>query len=162
MLLATSWVAGRNESFWSQGRIDPQSGEPEHPVSSFWAKRFLQFEDDPFSGPVKKTDDTNPASTLSASPSATQPPRDKTPKVVETGLNGYYFPYGGGPKMCPGRFFAKRNILLTVALMLREFEFELVDAKMASVTRPGMPLTPVGTVRPDREIPFKIRRRQRG
>jgi hypothetical protein len=50
---------------------------------------------------------------------------DKT--VCSTaGLNGKYFPYGGGAHICPGRVFAKQEILAAVAMVLLSFDFEFV------------------------------------
>ncbi|KAF7509612.1 hypothetical protein GJ744_007650 [Endocarpon pusillum] len=40
---------------------------------------------------------------------------------------GRYFPYGGGAHICPGRVFAKQEILAAVARVLVGFEFEFVD-----------------------------------
>jgi hypothetical protein len=42
------------------------------------------------------------------------------------GLSGKYFPYGGGAHICPGRVFAKQEILAAVAIVLLSFEFEFV------------------------------------
>lgn len=52
----------------------------------------------------------------------------ETGKTVFTtsGTNGKFFPFGGGKTICPGRNFAKQEILASVALMLMTFEFEPV------------------------------------
>ena len=155
MMFATTWVASRDTSFWNQGNVDPSTGKADHPVDEFWAERFLEFADDPASGPVQKPND---ASNKSGN-KAQDPDRYSKAKVVEAGMQGYYYPFGGGSKMCPGRFFAKRQILVTVALMLRAFDMELLDPAAAAKTKPCMPLAPVGTVRPNVKIPFKIRKR---
>ena len=42
------------------------------------------------------------------------------------GTAGKLFPYGGGKTMCPGRVFAKQEMLASVALVLSRFEFEFV------------------------------------
>jgi hypothetical protein len=49
-------------------------------------------------------------------------------KVVcsTAGLSGKYFPYGGGAHICPGRIFAKQEILAAVAMVLLSFDFEFV------------------------------------
>lgn len=46
--------------------------------------------------------------------------------AAKTG-GGRYFPYGGGAHICPGRLFAKQEILAAVARALVGFEFEFVD-----------------------------------
>ncbi|KAK4442635.1 cytochrome p450 family protein [Podospora aff. communis PSN243] len=38
-----------------------------------------------------------------------------------------FFPFGGGPGICPGRHFAKQEVLLTIAALLTTFEIELVE-----------------------------------
>jgi hypothetical protein len=54
--------------------------------------------------------------------------RQEGDKVVcsTAGLSGRYFPYGGGAHICPGRIFAKHEILAAVAMVLLSFEFEFV------------------------------------
>jgi cytochrome P450 len=39
---------------------------------------------------------------------------------------GSYFPYGGGKATCPGRYYAKQEILAAVALFLASFDFEVL------------------------------------
>ncbi|TKA73608.1 hypothetical protein B0A55_05718 [Friedmanniomyces simplex] len=43
-----------------------------------------------------------------------------------TGLGGKYFPFGGGHYMCPGRTFAKQEVLGTVAVLLLNFDVTFV------------------------------------
>ena len=54
--------------------------------------------------------------------------REEGDKVVcsTAGLSGKYFPYGGGAHICPGRIFAKQEILAAVAMVLLCFDFEFV------------------------------------
>ncbi|KAF2662320.1 cytochrome P450 [Lophiostoma macrostomum CBS 122681] len=42
------------------------------------------------------------------------------------GLEGSWIPYGGGSNMCPGRYFAKQEILITAALLIGNFDINLV------------------------------------
>ncbi|KAK4580081.1 hypothetical protein LTR86_000283 [Recurvomyces mirabilis] len=44
-----------------------------------------------------------------------------------TGLGGKYFPFGGGHYMCPGRTFAKQEVLGSVAVLLLNFDIEFVE-----------------------------------
>lgn len=145
MLFGTTWVASRDTSFWNQGRFDPTSGQSSHPIDEFWAERFLEFDGEELSGPVqnefnKSFSKPNLASskrsgTATGPRDATKPQdagRYSNAKVAESGLQGYYFPFGGGSKMCPGRFFAKQQIMVTVALMLRTFDMELLDPGAAA------------------------------
>ncbi|KAK5113202.1 hypothetical protein LTR62_003538 [Meristemomyces frigidus] len=43
-----------------------------------------------------------------------------------SGLGGKYFPFGGGHYMCPGRTFAKQEVLGSIAVLLLNFEIEFV------------------------------------
>ena len=42
------------------------------------------------------------------------------------GTNGKLFPFGGGRTICPGRVFAKQEVMASVALILLTFEFEVL------------------------------------
>lgn len=43
------------------------------------------------------------------------------------GLTGKFFPFGGGHYMCPGRTFAKQEVLGAVAVLLLNFDVEFVE-----------------------------------
>ena len=47
------------------------------------------------------------------------------------GLGGTYFPFGGGAYMCPGRTFAKQEVLGTVAVLLLHFDVTFVEFAVA-------------------------------
>lgn len=77
------------------GHYDPASWDaPDHPASEFYAERFLT---------------THP----------------ETGKDVFTlnGRAGKFFPFGGGKSICPGRVFAKQEVLGAVGIVLTRFEF---------------------------------------
>ena len=50
----------------------------------------------------------------------------KTGKMVfsTTATGGKYFPFGGGKTICPGRVFAKQEVLASVAMVLLSFKLE--------------------------------------
>jgi Cytochrome P450 len=58
------------------------------------------------------------------------------------GTNGKLFPWGGGKSICPGRIFAKQEVLGAVAMILLKFKFEslgYIDSKGEGVlTFPGL------------------------
>jgi len=68
-----------------------------HPFDSFYAERFLTTNAD-------------------------------TGKQVFTmnGTAGKLFPFGGGKSICPGRVFAKQEVFVAVALILLDFDFEVL------------------------------------
>ncbi|QDS75955.1 hypothetical protein FKW77_003373 [Venturia effusa] len=81
------------------GHYDPASWDaPDHPASEFYAERFLT---------------TNP----------------ETGKDMFTlsGRAGKFFPFGGGKSICPGRVFAKQEVLGAVGIVLTRFECEAVE-----------------------------------
>jgi cytochrome P450 len=43
------------------------------------------------------------------------------------GLNGRYFPFGGGHYMCPGRTFARQEVLGSVAVLLLGYQIEFLE-----------------------------------
>ncbi|KAI0022957.1 cytochrome P450 [Xylariomycetidae sp. FL0641] len=105
----------------------------EHPVDQFWIGRFL------------KCPSGDPAS----------PPTFSTKE-----LEGSWIPYGGGPRQCPGRHFAKRQILLTIALVVSLFDCEIVDGKDVQEDFSLMGFGS-GISNPKGKVPARIRRRER-
>jgi cytochrome P450 len=52
-----------------------------------------------------------------------------------------YFPFGGGPRVCIGNYFAMMEIILVLATIGRRFRFSLVDDKPVTLV-PAMSLRP--------------------
>ncbi|KAJ5735341.1 uncharacterized protein N7483_000466 [Penicillium malachiteum] len=100
-----------------------------YPLSQFWAERFL----------VK--DDMG---------------RDQ---FSLDGLSGGWIPYGGGNFMCPGRHFAKQEILGSVAVFQAYYEL-VIDRPRGWLPRPDRRFYGVGAMPPAEPIPFRIRRRK--
>ncbi|KAF4624105.1 hypothetical protein G7Y89_g14068 [Cudoniella acicularis] len=79
-------------------------GSEGHPASVFWAERHIRYKEE----------------------------RDEAGDVVRrrefvmAGRPSAYFPFGGGQQICPGRHFAKHEILITIALLVSKFEIEVV------------------------------------
>ncbi|KAK0917458.1 hypothetical protein LTR02_000323 [Friedmanniomyces endolithicus] len=55
------------------------------------------------------------------------------------GLGGKYFPFGGGHYMCPGRTFAKQEVLGTVAVLLLNFDIDFVGFTGQGSGKHGFP-----------------------
>ena len=161
LMLSIAWFGGRDAKFWNTGRTLP-NGKMDHPVDTFWAERFLEYPDDPASGPVRKPNDTIYRSAPKKSERHAQ--QDRTAKAIghSPALQGYFYPYGGGSRICPGRHLAKQEILVAVAIMLDEFEIELIDPVLAKKARPDPKMFPTGAIAPDRKLLVRIRRRRRG
>lgn len=106
MILLSSRTAAMNAEIWNTGTTD----EP-HPLDTFWADRFVVYPDRPQSGPLK-----NPAP---------QAEKLEAPEYSMRGLSGAWFPYGGGLGMCPGRHFAKQEVIAGMAVLVASFDIEL-------------------------------------
>ncbi|KAM7196610.1 Cytochrome P450 [Rhypophila sp. PSN 637] len=76
-----------------------------HPASEFWAARHLVYKEVTTEAGEHK----------------------RVAEVSMEGRNGSYFPYGGGSGICPGRHFAKQEILLAVASIVTRFDIEFVE-----------------------------------
>ncbi|KAK5996202.1 Cytochrome P450 monooxygenase calL-like protein [Cladobotryum mycophilum] len=149
-------LGGRDETFWNAGRRLLNS-QMEHPLNTFWAERFLSYPDDPSSGPVRRSAvaDLGRLETRERTPAD-----DRRATVVTKGLSNHFFPFGGGVSMCPGRTFARHEIMTAVAVVLRVFEIEPVDAVQAGKTKTSVTSFPFGSLGFDRKVPVRIRRRK--
>ena len=137
VIVTPTTVAHMDAKAWSTG---PNN---EHPVDQFWIGRFLQYPSE-------------------SERSATQTRNSASSPVFSTkGLEGSWIPYRGGPRQCPGRHFAKRQILLTTALMVHLFDCEIL--KEGRDVQEDFTLKGFGggVSHPAGKVPMKIRRRDR-
>ncbi|EMD96663.1 hypothetical protein COCC4DRAFT_209279 [Bipolaris maydis ATCC 48331] len=139
--MVSSYVAHMNTSLWNE-----QDGR--HPVTSFWADRFMLDPADPSSGPM------DPATPEARDIRAKLATKEK--HFSAKGLAGAWIPYGGGFSACPGRLLAKRIILYTCALLVSEFDVEVKD-KGFEMDSSSFGL---GTQKPKTKIGFRIRRKR--
>ncbi|KAI1267558.1 putative cytochrome P450 [Xylariaceae sp. FL1019] len=94
-------------------------GADGHPAPDFWASRHMKQVQEV----AEETQSTfeRPALTKARAARATS-----------------YFPFGGGQAMCPGRHFAKREVLMTIAMVLVRFEIRFVGwTELEGSTSPG-------------------------
>lgn len=145
--LMNAGISHMDEAFWNSGYGD-------HPVSSFWADRFIIDPADSESGPV--------AAHIRESPDWTEPRRvgddtasDNKPYFSMDGTEGSWYPYGGGHSICPGRFLAKSVILFTCAVLARDYDIEILTDKVEMSTwRFGLGVGGLKSA-----VPFRIRKR---
>ena len=127
-LVAISTHTGHMDSrAWNTGSIGTK-----RPLTTFWAERFLTYPSDPLSGPLRpknfhgksvrslKRDGCQDVTIVKEC----QP--QAAPQFSLTGLSGIWTPYGGGHSICPGRYLAKKQILLSVGLLTATYDFEFV------------------------------------
>lgn len=133
-----------NPTVWNAG----DAARP-HPLDHFWAERFIVYPNDPRSGPLKE-----PKRRLKSADS-----KGSTEEGYFSldGTTWNWVPFGGGRQLCPGRHFAKREILLTSAIILSAFEIELTIDKLPG---PDEGVYGFGTMPPKGKAPCRIRRRR--
>ncbi|XP_039221237.1 7-alpha-hydroxycholest-4-en-3-one 12-alpha-hydroxylase-like [Crotalus tigris] len=87
-------------------------------------------------------------------------PEGKRKEFFKNGkkLKTCVLPFGGGPSMCPGRFFAVSEMKLFTMLMLTYFDMELVNPEEELPSSIENRIL-IGTAHPMRDIDFKYRRR---
>ncbi|KAI1878967.1 hypothetical protein JX265_003144 [Neoarthrinium moseri] len=137
-IVTPTTVAHMDSEVWNTGL------DNEHPVDQFWAGRFLKYPPISNDGKIGSPD---PASSATFS---------------KKEYEGSWIPYGGGPRVCPGRHFAKRQILLTTALMVSLFDCEILGE--GKIVQEDSTLSGFGggMARPAGKVPMRIRRRDRG
>lgn len=144
-------TASMNEELWSSG----SEGDP-HPLSEFWAERFLFFPDRLQSGAIRKT----VASAKDAQVKAPDldPPKSTKPVFSIDSLAGGWIPYGSGPWMCPGRHFAKQEMIASFVMFFAYFDIELRTEK-GFIPKPNMDFYGLGVLPPKGKAPFRTRRK---
>ncbi|MCJ1267978.1 hypothetical protein MMC22_007864 [Lobaria immixta] len=158
-MMINNWVFPRNEivlvattpehmndETWNTGHANS------HPLKRFWADRFLIFSNDINSGPLKKSFISQSNQPLQKVRSA----ESDSAKFSLDGLAGSWIPYGGGFRSCPGQNFAKREILLVVALMITMFDIK-IDTRADLET--DQRSSGLGAQRPRHQVPCRIKRR---
>ncbi len=138
VIVTLTTVAHMDATQWSTGLNN------EHPIDQFWIGRFLKYP------PKGVHGDKQPQDAASS------------PTFSTRELEGSWIPYGGGPRQCPGRHFAKRQILLTTALMVSLFDCEILgEGKhvQEDITLKGFG---GGVSHPAGKVPVRIRRRDSG
>ncbi|OLN85834.1 Cholesterol 7-alpha-monooxygenase 4 [Colletotrichum chlorophyti] len=113
-----------------------------HSASEFWAERHVKY--------VESKDDVGNV--------------QRNREFSMAGRPSHFFPYGGGVSMCPGRIFAKQEIMLAVAMVVCRFDIEFVDWVMEDGSRSDRPAmndksyVGAGAVPPDRDMKIRWKR----
>ena len=164
VVLVSSTPAHLDENAWNCGPNESQ------PLTQFWAERFLVYPNDPHSGPKKKKSGRDSSSVRNSPNNHPEAQRKNTsepqstsestsePEFSTAGMTGSWIPYGGGPRACPGRHFAKREIMMICAVMVSMFDVEIRADDQALEMNPAD--YGLGTLRPTDKVPFRIRRRK--
>ena len=155
LVAVDSHVAHMDKSVWN---IGDTSGEAEgsHPISQFWAQRFLEYSNDSTSGPLR----FKPSNDGTKTAKAFQDHKGASPHFTKEDLSGAWIPFGGGSRQCPGYKFAKQQIIPSFAAMVSKFDIELLEDRREGYTVPDMRYYGTGTLPPKGRTPFRIRQRQ--
>ncbi|OOF90565.1 hypothetical protein ASPCADRAFT_10479 [Aspergillus carbonarius ITEM 5010] len=159
-LLTFTFPAHHDPTFWNEGPLYPNNAnQRHHPIDTFFAERFLSYPDEELTGPIQPSH-PDPYSIVREHPITHTPAQDSTAKVVTSGLHDYFLPYGGGGTICPGRHFAKQEIMFAVAVVVRGLEMEVLDPGDVEKVRPDERFSLMGNMPPDRGV--RVRMRGRG
>lgn len=127
-----SWLLQQDQNIIVSSNVEhmhPQWDVPGHPATKFYPERFLS--------------------------------RSETGKVEEKtfsldGRQGQWIPCGLGEHMCPGRHFAKQEMILNAVVVLKTSEIEIMAAEgwrpSNDFERYGF-----GTQQPKEKVPFRVR-----
>ncbi|KAI0417227.1 cytochrome P450 [Xylaria grammica] len=121
---------------------------PRTPLDQFDAERFLVDPDDQ---PDKKGSSTTRGAPVGSG--------DRRQFSMD-GLAGIWLPFGGGDRMCPGRHYAKTEMIVTAALLFNKFDVEFSVADTSAV-QPNLRFAPFGSLPPTCALPFRIQRNTR-
>jgi cytochrome P450 len=103
------------------------------PLDVFWAERFLVSDNKG---------------------------RDKRKHFSDVGLSGSWTSFGGGEHKCPGRHFARHIGIMALALLMGEYEIEMLDREGAAKMVPPLKNKAWGTMKPQGKVAARIRRRK--
>ena len=144
-VMAPSWMAHMDREIW-----DMEGHSPEE----FWPERFLPaFEGNSSDGSRNEAGE------------AQNEARERLARAMRA---ENFFPYGGGSAICPGRHFSKYEILIAVAVMILEYDFEVlgyIDAnerKIGGQPEPRQEYGGGGVMPPDRDMLVTISKRNEG
>lgn len=140
-VMTPTWLPHTSDSLWATDK---------HSAHEFWPSRFLPFT----------------SSTEEVSPSNDSTDENNYEHDLRTAMQPEnFFPYGGGSAICPGRFFSKQEILVSVALLLLEFEVEKGDfvgqdgKPVKTPPKPRADYAGGGIMPPDGDLMVRLRRR---
>ena len=160
LVFAANMTAHLNKSFWERR---PAA----RPVEEFWAERFLSPSPPPGGSPAGGSPEGGPPGESTTTPQSASgilsdasaaEDSAKGDMVFSLPPRGQYYPYGGAPHVCPGRFLAKRIMLSVTALFVNRFDIEITASERATEMDPQF--AGLGGQKPRGAIAFRIRQRQ--
>ena len=159
MIVVDTHTAHMDPAVWNAAKA---------PLDAFQADRFLVYPERPESGPLRaeaRPAASPPVSSPGTPPTPLTPPSACAPATEDpfeprfsaSGLSGSLIAFGGGRHSCPGRAFAKQEVLLCVAVLTALFDIEIPEnADMGT----DLNYYGLGSLPPRSKMPVRIRRRQ--
>ena len=151
LLMIPSYVIHRDSIAWS-----PANPDESRPVETFWPERFLTYPK-----PLQSFDST----TTAQQPNVTSPTKDHGSSIRSSAsfslenLSDCFMPYGGGHGICPGRHFAKYEIITSLAIFVTLFDIEFLETNGPGKLQPDLAGFGFGALKPKGTVPARIRRR---
>ena len=143
LIMIPSYVVHHNPALWSDGPDGSRS------VETFCPDRFVRYPGS-----------SHPITTRTvAAPDSRKVDSADAPSFSSEDLSGYFMPYGGGQGTCPGRHFAKQEIIGALAIMVTLFDIELSETDAGRV-QPDLSGFGMGALKPKKKVLARIRRRK--
>ena len=170
MIIINSAMAHMDERNWNLG----PRGE-EHPVTSFWAQRFLTAKSSRASlsrspepsidrGSDTKSDESTDSNDRASPSSVNADDRaeeeEQHPRFSLDHYKGTWIPFGGGIHQCPRRHWVKTQMLPSFVMITAAFEIELLDNDSREELKVDMAKYGLGALQPGKRVGFRIRRKR--
>jgi hypothetical protein len=81
-------------------------------------------------------------------------------KNVNLTQNSNWRPFGGGNTMCPGKYMAKRSVLLFIAMLLQRFDIEMDGYQPIPAPEEGKPVLGLMSVKDGEELRVRLTARK--
>ena len=143
LVMIPSYVVHRDPTTWSATDLDQSRS-----IDTFWPERFLTH-----------TKPLNPQPSDRFENKDKNPPQNLPASFSIDNLSGCFMPYGGGHGICPGRHFAKYEIITALATFVTSFDIEILDNINKGRVQPDLAGFGFGALKPKGRVPVRIRRR---
>lgn len=77
-------------------------------------------------------------------------------KNVNLTQSNNWRPFGGGNTMCPGRYVAKRSVLLFIAMLLQRFDIEMDGYQPIPAAEEGKPVLGIMSIKENEDLRVRL------
>ena len=150
-IMSANWFGGSSDSYWND-RGGYEVGTPSQPADTFWAERFLGQPNESETKPILEEASSGLVGETSAR-------IRRKAKLMRSGLDGHWFPFGGGASRCPGEELARQTILSSVALVIGLLRIDILEPGQAAKARSRLRTLPFGSHAFDRQVSVRVRKK---